>query len=189
MTRGRGGLGKGPTVARRQSGIGGRRSAAGSQRYSRKSNEREPNEAILKGDIVGSLARRTNSITSSGIERRKRGSGTVYSGHRHEVDSIAGMDSLLISIAFPSHRHIHQHTLSKILSDRKSSPGRCLVENSNIRNVIQLFYYLSNTKILDVSLLVESKIKINLTQLLHTRSERNKSQSHAIKLKRETADT
>jgi len=45
---------------------------AGSQRYSRKSNEREPNEAILKGDIVGSLARRTNSITSSGIERRKR---------------------------------------------------------------------------------------------------------------------
>lgn len=39
-----------------------------SQRYSRKSNEREPNEAILKGDIVGSLGRRTNSITSSGIE-------------------------------------------------------------------------------------------------------------------------
>lgn len=45
-----------------------------SQRYSRKSNEREPNEAILKGDIVGSLGRRTNSITSSGIERRERGS-------------------------------------------------------------------------------------------------------------------
>lgn len=44
-----------------------------SQRYSRKSNEREPNEAILKGDIVGSLGRRTNSITSSGIERRERG--------------------------------------------------------------------------------------------------------------------
>lgn len=58
-----------------------------SQRYSRKSNEREPNEAILKGDIVGSLGRRTNSITSSGIEggggrregvehnERKRGRG------------------------------------------------------------------------------------------------------------------
>lgn len=74
----------GPAVVRRRRGqaeeeegcgggrdVGGR-SAAGSQRYSRKSNEREPNEAILKGDIVGSLARRTNSITSSGIERRKR---------------------------------------------------------------------------------------------------------------------
>lgn len=69
----------GPAVVRRREREGrgggddvGGRSAAGSQRYSRKSNEREPNEAILKGDIVGSLARRTNSITSSGIERRKR---------------------------------------------------------------------------------------------------------------------
>lgn len=70
-------------------GIGGR-SAAGSQRYSRKSNEREPNEAILKGDIVGSLARRTNSITSSGIERRKREEAhRTLRIHRHEVDSTA----------------------------------------------------------------------------------------------------
>ena len=50
---------------------GGRRGGGYSQRYSRKSNEREPNEAILKGDIVGSLGRRTNSITSS-CDRTKR---------------------------------------------------------------------------------------------------------------------
>lgn len=55
----------------------------GSQRYSRKSNEREPNEAILKGDIVGSFARRTNSITSSGIERIER-------RDQRERDRIAG---------------------------------------------------------------------------------------------------
>lgn len=64
----------GPAVAprRRVGAEGAAGGPVGSRRYSRKSNEREPNEAILKGDIVGSFARRTNSITSSGIERRKR---------------------------------------------------------------------------------------------------------------------
>lgn len=66
-----------------------------SQRYSRKSNEREPNEAILKGDIVGSLGRRTNSITSSGIERRERGSkrrGQERRGERERKRERVGQD-------------------------------------------------------------------------------------------------
>lgn len=89
-----------------------------SQRYSRKSNEREPNEAILKGDIVGSLGRRTNSITSSRnrtkSRRRRRGererereqdrtwlcergknARCTLRVHRYpETDSIAGTDRL-----------------------------------------------------------------------------------------------
>lgn len=107
-----------------------------SQRYSRKSNEREPNEAILKGDIVGSLGRRTNSITSSGIERRERGSkrrGQERRGEREkeraggtgrscahgggrsarctpctgtEMDSIAGTDRSKYSTGFSPDRSI-----------------------------------------------------------------------------------
>jgi len=157
-----GGLGKGPTVARRQSGVGGRRSAAGSQRYSRKSNEREPNEAILKGDIVGSLARRTNSITSSGIERRKRGSGTVYSGHRHEVDSTAGTDSLQISTLFLPTNFIgesSQRFFRQIVKARRQKSER---------NVSLTKIFITYSKILDsFPSFVKLKIKIHLTQLLH----------------------
>lgn len=63
-----------------------------SQRYSRKSNEREPNEAILKGDIVGSLGRRTNSITSSGIERRERGAKRRGQERRERKRERVGQD-------------------------------------------------------------------------------------------------
>jgi len=82
----------------------------------------------LKGDIVGSLARRTNSITSSGIEGRKRekerGNGTVHSGrsglHR------AGTDSPRIILGASAaarcrHSRAERHEKSEISREMKAS--------------------------------------------------------------------